>query len=115
MSTSIIAPSPCRAGNSEDSREDHIAVYGPDNHLRLTGKHETQSIHQFSYGVADRRASIRVPNHSHKSLDILRKSRFTACRTLEIHCSPHMLFHDLRKYVILTRDHPRLSDLVVLD
>jgi len=54
----------------EDAREDHIAVYGPDNHLRLTGKHETQSIHQFSYGVADRGASIRVPhsfvNNSYK-------------------------------------------------
>jgi glutamine synthetase len=46
----------------EDAREDHIAVYGPDNHLRLTGKHETQSIHAFSYGVADRGASIRVPH-----------------------------------------------------
>jgi len=43
-------------------REEHIAVYGPDNHLRLTGKHETASIHQFSYGVADRGASIRVPH-----------------------------------------------------
>ena len=25
----------------EKNREDHIAVYGPDNHMRLTGKHET--------------------------------------------------------------------------
>ena len=46
----------------EGAREDHIAVYGPDNHMRLTGKHETASIHQFSYGVADRGASIRVPH-----------------------------------------------------
>jgi glutamine synthetase len=44
------------------ARADHIAVYGPDNHLRLTGRHETQSIHTFSYGVADRGASIRVPH-----------------------------------------------------
>ncbi|ACL59375.1 glutamine synthetase beta-grasp domain-containing protein [Methylobacterium nodulans] len=44
------------------AREDHIAVYGPDNHMRLTGKHETASIHTFSYGVADRGASIRVPH-----------------------------------------------------
>ncbi|MGJ8642266.1 MAG: glutamine synthetase beta-grasp domain-containing protein [Luteolibacter sp.] len=42
--------------------EEHIAVYGPDNHLRLTGLHETQSIDQFSWGVADRGASIRVPH-----------------------------------------------------
>ena len=41
---------------------DHIEVYGPDNHLRLTGLHETQSIDTFSYGVADRGASIRVPH-----------------------------------------------------
>jgi glutamine synthetase len=44
------------------NREEHIAVYGPDNHMRLTGKHETASIHQFSYGLADRGASIRVPH-----------------------------------------------------
>ncbi len=42
--------------------EEHIAVYGPDNHMRLTGLHETQSIDQFSWGVADRGASIRVPH-----------------------------------------------------
>jgi len=41
--------------------DEHIAVYGPDNHLRLTGLHETQSIDTFSYGLADRGASIRMP------------------------------------------------------
>jgi glutamine synthetase len=41
---------------------EHIAVYGPDNHLRLTGKHETAAIDSFSWGVADRGASIRVPH-----------------------------------------------------
>lgn len=40
---------------------DHIAVYGADNDQRLTGAHETQSIDQFSYGVSDRGASIRIP------------------------------------------------------
>ncbi|MEO7600553.1 MAG: glutamine synthetase beta-grasp domain-containing protein, partial [Opitutus sp.] len=32
-------------------RDEHIAVYGPENHLRLTGLHETQSIDKFSYGL----------------------------------------------------------------
>ncbi|MFD2572644.1 glutamine synthetase beta-grasp domain-containing protein [Spirosoma soli] len=41
--------------------KEHIAVYGADNEMRLTGKHETQSIDQFSYGVSDRGASIRIP------------------------------------------------------
>ena len=39
----------------------HISVYGAENDQRLTGKHETQSIDQFSYGVSDRGASIRIP------------------------------------------------------
>jgi glutamine synthetase len=43
-------------------RDEHIAVYGPDNHLRLTGLHETQSIDKFSWGIADRGASVRVPH-----------------------------------------------------
>ena len=29
--------------------------------MRLTGKHETQSIDKFSFGVSDRGASIRIP------------------------------------------------------
>ena len=45
-------------GENVDS---HINVYGADNDQRLTGKHETQSINQFSYGVSDRGASIRIP------------------------------------------------------
>lgn len=43
-------------------KNEHIAVYGPDNHLRLTGLHETQSIDKFNYGLANRGASIRVPH-----------------------------------------------------
>ncbi len=41
--------------------KEHIDVYGAYNELRLTGKHETASIHDFSYGVSDRGASIRIP------------------------------------------------------
>ena len=39
----------------------HIGVYGADNDQRLTGLHETQSINEFSFGVSDRGASIRIP------------------------------------------------------
>ncbi|GFH61489.1 hypothetical protein CTEN210_17965 [Chaetoceros tenuissimus] len=39
---------------------EHIAVYGTGNELRLTGKHETASIDQFSFGVANRGASVRI-------------------------------------------------------
>jgi len=43
----------------------HIKAYDPkegkDNERRLTGRHETSSIHDFSAGVANRGASIRIP------------------------------------------------------
>ena len=57
-------------GAFEKYAMEHIAAYGPDNHLRLTGLHETQSIDKFNYGVANRGASIRIPhsfvNNGHK-------------------------------------------------
>lgn len=44
--------------------QEHIAVYGPDNAMRLTGKHETADMNTFNYGVADRGASIRIPRET---------------------------------------------------
>ncbi len=41
--------------------DEHIAVYGAYNDQRLTGLHETAAITDFSYGVSDRGASIRIP------------------------------------------------------
>ena len=48
-------------GASPEVIKAHIDVYGEDNHLRLTGLHETQAIDKFSYGISDRGASIRIP------------------------------------------------------
>lgn len=45
----------------ERKHQEHIKVYGLGNEERLTGHHETSSIHNFSYGVADRGASVRIP------------------------------------------------------
>jgi len=41
---------------------EHIEVYGLHNDERMTGHHETADIAKFSYGVADRGSSIRIPN-----------------------------------------------------
>ena len=49
----------CKAFGKNVDR--HMKVYGAHNEQRLTGKHETQSINDFSYGVSDRGASIRIP------------------------------------------------------
>ena len=41
--------------------------YGSDNHLRLTGIHETSSMDKFTSGIGTRNTSIRIPNHVMKN------------------------------------------------
>ena len=45
----------------------HIAVYGKGNERRLTGEHETASWRNFSVGVADRGASVRIPRDTERN------------------------------------------------
>ena len=40
---------------------DHVAGYGAGIERRLTGLHETAPWNEFSYGVSDRGASVRIP------------------------------------------------------
>jgi glutamine synthetase len=42
-------------------QKEHMSVYGEDNQLRMTGKHETSSYDKFSWGVANRGSSVRIP------------------------------------------------------
>ncbi len=45
----------------EKNHKMHIESYGDNNDLRLTGRHETSDINSFSYGIADRNCSVRIP------------------------------------------------------
>jgi glutamine synthetase len=42
---------------------EHMAVYGEFNDARMTGLHETSSMHECTWGVSDRGRSIRIPRH----------------------------------------------------
>lgn len=42
-------------------QKEHMAVYGEDNQLRMTGAHETSSFDKFTWGVANRGSSVRIP------------------------------------------------------
>lgn len=46
------------------NHREHIERYGRGNDRRLTGKHETAAMTDFTWGVADRGASIRVGNET---------------------------------------------------
>jgi len=45
----------------ESKHKEHISEYGEKLEERLTGDHETSTIHEFSAGDADRGKSIRIP------------------------------------------------------
>ncbi|MQM08225.1 hypothetical protein Taro_041080, partial [Colocasia esculenta] len=47
--------------------KEHISAYGEGNERRLTGRHETADIHKFSWGVANRGASVRVGRDTEKA------------------------------------------------
>jgi len=51
----------------EANHMEHMKVYGSGNELRMTGKHETASFDKFTYGVADRGASVRIGNDTIKN------------------------------------------------
>jgi len=44
--------------------QEHIDCYGSGNERRLTGMHETADIRSFSYGVANRGCSVRIPRQT---------------------------------------------------
>ena len=45
-----------------EKHDEHMKVYGIYNELRMTGEHETASFDKFSFGIANRGASIRIGN-----------------------------------------------------
>ena len=47
--------------NLGEKHLDSMKIYGLHNEERLTGNHETSSFKDFSYGVANRGASVRIP------------------------------------------------------
>ena len=47
----------------QDNHANHMAVYGEHNAERMTGLHETSSMHECTWGISDRGRSIRIPRH----------------------------------------------------
>lgn len=78
----------------------HIQAYDPrggkDNERRLTGKCETSSIHDFSAGVADRTASIRIP----RSVAETKKGYFEDRRPSS-NCDPYAVTEALIRTCVL--------------
>ena len=80
--------------------ERHIKMYDPhggeDNKRRLTGKHETASIDEFSSGVAHRGASIRIPRQVNKD-----GKGYLEDRRPSSNCDPYMVSEALVRTCVL--------------
>ncbi|XP_026682722.1 glutamine synthetase 2 cytoplasmic-like isoform X2 [Diaphorina citri] len=78
----------------------HIQAYDPkqgkDNERRLTGKHETSSIHDFSAGVANRGASIRIPRDCAEQ-----KKGYLEDRRPSSNCDPYSVTEALIRTCVL--------------
>lgn len=78
----------------------HIMAYDPkqgkDNERRLTGKHETSSIHDFSAGIANRGASIRIPRQVADD-----KMGYLEDRRPSSNCDPYVVSEALVRTVCL--------------
>lgn len=51
----------CAIEDLSKKHKEHMSVYGKNNKARMTGLHETASYDKFTYGVATRNTSIRIP------------------------------------------------------
>lgn len=54
-------------GKLKKKHKEHLEVYGDGNERRLTGKHEAPPMDIFSYGIADRGASVRIPRDTDRN------------------------------------------------
>ena len=64
----------------------YFLISGKDNERRLTGLHETSSIHDFSAGVANRGCSIRIPRDCAK-----KKCGYLEDRRPSSNCDPYQV------------------------
>ncbi|CAJ0574698.1 unnamed protein product, partial [Mesorhabditis spiculigera] len=86
----------------------HIAYYDPhggrDNERRLTGAHETETIDAFSYGVANRSCSVRIPKQVFDD-----QCGYFEDRRPSSNCDPYNVTAALVKTCCLKGDERKLS------
>ena len=83
--------------NLRKNHQKHINAYGEDNDKRLTGEHETASIHEFSSGVGNRGASIRIPSSVHENNY---NSGYLEDRRPSSNCDPYVVTSLIAKTIL---------------
>ncbi len=78
-----------------NKHQDHIMVYG-ENTNRLTGKYDTSKKDQFTSGVGDRSASIRIPFLVHQN-----QAGYLEDRRPAANCDPYVIITKMVETILL--------------
>lgn len=89
-----------------DRHAEHIEAYGAGNERRLTGKHETAAMSDFTWGIADRGASIRVGNDTYRD-----GCGYLEDRRPSANCDPYVVTSLLAKTTLAVEDERVLGTL----
>jgi glutamine synthetase len=73
-------------GRLKVKHEHHMAQYGEENDMRLTGANETESYDKFTHGIGDRGASVRIGNETLK-----KKCGYFEDRRPAANCDPYLV------------------------
>ena len=91
-------------GRLKNRHDEHIAAYGSGNERRLTGKHETAAMSEFTWGIADRGASVRVGNETYE-----RGCGYMEDRRPSANCDPYVVTMLLAKTTLDVSDEEALA------
>ena len=80
---------------------EHVAIYGEGNELRLSGKFETASIDEFSFGIANRGASVRIGRDTEKE-----GCGYFEDRRPASNCDPYLVSGKIMETINLDIDAP---------
>lgn len=78
---------------------EHMEVYGSGNERRMTGEHETSSYDKFSYSVAGRGNSIRIPRHVYEE-----KKGYLEDRRPSSNCDPYLVTSKIYETVCVSSE-----------
>jgi len=88
----------------------HMQVYGKRNKKRMTGLHETARFDEFSFGVANRGASVRIP----RLCEIEQKGYFEDRRPAA-NCDPYDVTSAIASTTILGKPNIHEDDVIIAD
>ena len=76
--------------------QEHMKVYGEANEKRMVGAYETAKYNEFTYGVASRNTSVRIPHNT-----FINKKGYIEDRRPASNCDPYLVSSKLLEATIM--------------